>query len=116
MDLPKPTNGGSWACRHFRRAASQPIRYNRATTPRGWPMHVLFVHQNYPAQFGHLAAYLVRHYGDRCTFLSQKATGDVDGVRRIAYQLKGGATERSHYCSRTFENAIWHTYAVTEAL
>jgi glycosyltransferase involved in cell wall biosynthesis len=79
-------------------------------------MHVLFVHQNYPAQFGHLAAYLVRHHGDQCTFLSQKAPGEADGIRRIQYQLRGGATERSHYCSRTFENAIWHTHAVAEAL
>lgn len=79
-------------------------------------MHVLFVHQNYPAQFGHLAAYLVRQCGDQCTFLSQKAAGDSHGVRLLAYKPKGGATERSHYCSRTFENAIWHTHAIAETL
>ena len=26
------------------------------------------------------------------------------------------STERSHYCSRTFENAIWHSHALYEAL
>ena len=26
-------------------------------------MHVLFVHQNYPAQFGHVAEYLARGHG-----------------------------------------------------
>jgi glycosyltransferase involved in cell wall biosynthesis len=79
-------------------------------------MHILFVHQNYPAQFGHLAAHLVQRHGFRCTFISQRPPGETDGVLRIQYQLKGGATARSHYCSRTFENAVWHAHAVAEAL
>jgi glycosyltransferase involved in cell wall biosynthesis len=79
-------------------------------------MHVLFVHQNFPAQFGHIAAYLVRQKGFRCTFVSEKPAGVVDGVERIQYHVKGGATRQNHYCSRTFENAIWHTHAVYEAL
>src|SRR5581483_6918775 len=39
-----------------------------------------------------------------------------DGIERIQYQTKGGATKATHYCSRTFENAVWHTHAVYEAL
>ena len=34
----------------------------------------------------------------------------------MTYTIKGGATEANHYCSRTFENAIWHTHGVYEAL
>ena len=37
-------------------------------------------------------------------------------VERIQYRLRGGATPRNHYCSRTFENSIWHSHAVYEAL
>jgi len=79
-------------------------------------MHALFVHQNYPAQFGHVARYLVSRLGWKCTFVSQRPPGVDAGVERIQYEIRGGATEKQHYCSRTFENAIWHTHGVFEAL
>lgn len=79
-------------------------------------MHVLFVHQNFPAQFGHIATHLIRRHGYRCTFVSEVAPGQVAGIERIQYKTRGGATRQTHYCSRTFENAVWHTHAVFEAL
>ena len=79
-------------------------------------MHILFIHQNFPAQFGHIAAWLARHKGFRCTFVSQQAPGTSDGIERIQYHLHGGATEQTHYCSRTFENSVWHSHAVYQAL
>jgi len=79
-------------------------------------MHVLFIHPNFPAQFGHVARYLALAHGFRCTFVSQKPAGEGDGVTRIQYHLRGGATKRTHYCSRTFENAVWHSHAAYEAL
>jgi glycosyltransferase involved in cell wall biosynthesis len=79
-------------------------------------MHVLFVHQNFPAQFGHIAEYLIRQRGFRCTFASQKSAGHVLGIERIQYHVTGGATDRNHYCARTFENAIWHSHALYDAL
>lgn len=78
-------------------------------------MHVLFVHQNFPAQFGHVARRLAS-MGHRCSFLSERPrpTGwDDIGYRQ--YKVRGGATERNHYCSRGFENAIWRCQAVYEA-
>ncbi len=79
-------------------------------------MHLLFVHQNYPAQFGHIAAHLVKQHGYRCTFVSQKPAGMFDGVERVQYLLRGGATARTHYCSRTFENMTWHADGIYRAL
>lgn len=79
-------------------------------------MHVLFVHQNFPAQFGHIAEFLARHQGFRCTFVSEKPPGRVGSIERVQYHRKGGATKQNHYCSRTFENCVWHTHAVYEAL
>lgn len=79
-------------------------------------MHVLFIHQNFPAQFGHIAVHLAQKKGFRCTFLSQQAPGRVGEIDCIQYQLAGGATEQSHYSSRSFENAIWHSHAVHDAL
>jgi glycosyltransferase involved in cell wall biosynthesis len=79
-------------------------------------MHIVFIHQNFPAQFGHIAAYLAKHHGFRCTFVSQQPPGHSDGIERVQYHLQGGATEKTHFCSRSFENAIWHSHAIYEAL
>jgi glycosyltransferase involved in cell wall biosynthesis len=78
-------------------------------------MHILFVHQNFPAQFGHIARYLIGQHGYRCTFVSRKPAGETDGIRRIQYQLQGGATEQTHYCTRSFENAVGHCHGDFEA-
>src|SRR5687767_11357666 len=79
-------------------------------------MHVLYLHQNFPAQFGPIAAHVAGRPGNRVTFVSHKGAGAIDGVERVAYTLRGGATERSHYAARTFENAVWHSHAVADAL
>lgn len=79
-------------------------------------MHILYVHQNFPAQFGHIARHLIDRKGWRCTFVSQTPAGTVEGIEKIQYKLTGGATKSNHYCSRTFENTVWHTDAVYQAL
>src|SRR3954465_3569453 len=79
-------------------------------------MHILYVHQNFPAQFGHIARHLVKTLGWRCTFVSETAPGNVEGIEKIQYKIAGGATKTTHFCSRTFENAVWHTDAVYNAL
>ena len=79
-------------------------------------MHVLFVHQNYPAQFGHIAKYLVADHGFRCTFVSRKPARIDEGIELVQYEPKGGATARNHFCTRTFENIVWHSHAVHDAL
>ena len=79
-------------------------------------MHVLYVHQNYPAQFGHIAAQLSKSPGWKATYLSQLPPGQSNAVERIQYTLAGGATKATHFSTRTFENAVWHTEAVYRAL
>ncbi len=79
-------------------------------------MHVLFVHKNFPAQFGHIAGYLVEREGFQCTFVSEREPGVSRGVRRIQYAIRGGATKQTHYCSRSFENFTWHSHAVYETM
>ena len=78
-------------------------------------MHVLYVHQTYPAQFGHIARHLVR-LGHRCTFVTRAAAGAEDGIERVQYRLGGGATKEGHYCARGFENTVWQCDAVYRAL
>lgn len=79
-------------------------------------MHVLFVHKNFPAQFGHIASYLIKDHGFRCSFACELPPGVFNGIERIQYKTTGGATRSTHYCSRTFENCVWHSHAVYEAM
>ncbi|MBX9627240.1 MAG: glycosyltransferase [Gemmataceae bacterium] len=79
-------------------------------------MNIVFIHQTFPAQFGHIASYLAKTHGFRCTFVSQAPPGFDDGVERVQYALRGGATEATHYSSRSFESAVWHSHAVFDAL
>ena len=78
-------------------------------------MRILFVHQNFPAQFGHIARHLIRTQGWQCDFVSETPAGIWEGVRKIQYQTSGGARATTHYFSRTFENAVWHAHAVYQA-
>jgi glycosyltransferase involved in cell wall biosynthesis len=79
-------------------------------------MHVLYVHQNFPAQFGHIASHLARQMNWRCSFVSETPAGTVAGVEKIQYKLAGGATKQNNFCSRTFENTVWHCEAVYKAM
>ena len=79
-------------------------------------MHVLYVHQNFPAQFGHIAHHLVDKIGWKCSFVSQTPSGVVGGINKIEYKLAGGATKQNHFCSRTFENTVWHCDGVYRAM
>ena len=79
-------------------------------------MHVLFVHKNFPAQFGHIASHLIHQHGYPCTFVSEKEPGRHNGIEKVQYKTQGGATKQTHYCARTFENGVWHAAGVYEAL
>jgi glycosyltransferase involved in cell wall biosynthesis len=80
-------------------------------------MHILYVHQNFPAQFGHIARHLVKTRGWECTFVSHTpGEGVFEGIRKVPYTTASGATAQTHFCSRTFENAVWHCDGIYQAL
>jgi glycosyltransferase involved in cell wall biosynthesis len=78
-------------------------------------MQILFVHPNFPAQFGPVLSRLAARGDIECVFATKGVSDGHQGVRRISYEPKGGATQSTHYCSRTFENAVWNAHAVYEA-
>jgi glycosyltransferase involved in cell wall biosynthesis len=79
-------------------------------------MHVLFVHQNFPAQFGHIAARLVSELGWRCTFIAEQVPRRLDGIEGIRYVPRGGATEHNSFHTRTFENTVAHAEGIYDAV
>ena len=79
-------------------------------------MHILFLHQNFPAQFGQIATHLARNCGYRCTYVSEKEIPDSAEIQHVQFRTESGARDNTHYCSRTFENQTWRSHAVYEAL
>jgi glycosyltransferase involved in cell wall biosynthesis len=79
-------------------------------------MDVLFLHQNFPAQFGPVASRLAARPGYRCHFAHRTGAGAIPGVGAVRFEPAGGATARTHYYSRTFENQTWQSYAAYAAL
>lgn len=79
-------------------------------------MHVLFVHKNFPAQFGHIASHLVKHLGWRATFISETTPGMVSGIQKIQYKYKEADGKQIHYCSRPFESNTRQAAGIYEAL
>ncbi len=79
-------------------------------------MHILFLHTNFPAQFGQIAVRFAEQYHYRCTFASEKAVSSASQIAQVQFIPKSGATEANHYASRSFENVVWRSYAAYEAL
>ena len=96
-------------------------------------MHILFVHHNFPAQFGQIAGYLSKLEGFTCTFLSQRPAHKSGKLQLIQYNTQtaakaleqanlvqgnseGKASHSTHYCSRTFENGVWNAHAVYQTM
>ena len=79
-------------------------------------MRVLFVHRNFPAQFGQIAGRLAARPGWSVAFLNERTQGEVAGVKVVKYEPRGGATEHTHAFARTFENGVAHAEGVYRAL
>ena len=79
-------------------------------------MHLLFVHKNFPAQFGHLAQWLVEKHKWTATYISELPNAQFGGLKRVHYKPLGGAREETHFCSRSFENFVAHSQGVHHAL
>ena len=90
---------------------------NTPPTSGDRPMHVLFVHQNFPAQFGHIAGHLVQRHGLPLHVRLGEAAGPRRRRRAHPVPARGrGHRARPTTARRTFENAVWHAHGVYEAL
>jgi glycosyltransferase involved in cell wall biosynthesis len=73
-------------------------------TPRR-PLRALFIHQNFPGQYAHLAPALAARRGVQVWGVGEKEGYEAPGVRYVAYGAPKGAGEATHRYLRPFEAA-----------
>jgi glycosyltransferase involved in cell wall biosynthesis len=78
-------------------------------------MNILFVHQNMPGQYRHLAPYLARDPGNMIVFITKQDRVDLPNVRRVTYQPVRVAQPPTHHYVRQFEDCVLHGQAVLRA-
>lgn len=66
-------------------------------------MRILFVHQNFPGQFKHLAPALAAQPANEVVALSIRATPHQQGIRILNYQPARGTTPNIHPWVADFE-------------
>lgn len=78
-------------------------------------MKILFVHQNFPGQYLHLARYLGAQPGNDVVFITQRKDGGLPGVRKIVYKPHRQITPDVHHYLRETEAAVINAQEVARA-
>ena len=71
-------------------------------------MNVLFIHQNFPGQFRHIAAHLARQPACRVLAIGRDTAPGLQGVRLLRYKPHRSASPHTHPYVRSFEDAVLH--------
>ncbi len=77
-------------------------------------MQIVFLHNNFPAQFGFLGQYLAAQGWD-VWFGTQRKNSSLKGLRVFNYEAHRSVSEKTHPYAMNFENAILHGQAVARS-
>jgi glycosyltransferase involved in cell wall biosynthesis len=69
-------------------------------------MKVLFVHQNFPGQYLHIARHLGATEGNEVVFITQRTDADLPGVKKIVYKPAREVTRGIHHYLRETEAGV----------
>lgn len=79
-------------------------------------MNILFIHQNMPGQYKHLAPALARDLRNRVAFLTKRTDVMLPGVARASYTPPREVKPETHPYLRLQESAVLHGQQVARAL
>lgn len=79
-------------------------------------MNILFIHQNMPGQYKHLAARLAADPANRVVFITRRGDRDIPGVRRLTYKPSREPAKTTHAYLHSTENAVLHGQGVARLL
>lgn len=77
-------------------------------------MRLLFVHQNTPGQYKHLARHMASIPGNEVVFIG-KTPREIPNVATVTYAPSRGAGKETHRYLRPFEDQVLHGQAVARA-
>ncbi|AFY70180.1 glycosyl transferase group 1 [Thalassoporum mexicanum PCC 7367] len=76
-------------------------------------MRVLFLHNNFPAQFRHVATLLAKDPNNEIVFGTKTPNNvQIEGVRKVMFKTSRDAHPSTHHYVRSLENAVLHGQAV----
>lgn len=75
-------------------------------------MKILFVHQNFPGQYLHLARHLGSIPGNEVVYITQRRDANLPGVKNIVYQPQRSITKEIHHYLRDTEAGILNAQSV----
>jgi len=78
-------------------------------------MRVVFIHQNMPGQYKHLAPRLAAD-GHEVVFITKRRNIELPGVRRIVYDLSREPNSQGHRYARHFDGQLLYGQAVARVL
>lgn len=79
-------------------------------------MKIVFIHQNMPGQYKHLAAKLAQNPDNQVVFITKRKDRSLPNVKRISYEVAREPSKSIHqYLYRT-EDAVLHGQAVARIL
>lgn len=78
-------------------------------------MKVLFVHQNFPGQYLHLARHLAADPGNEVVFITQRQDARLARVRNVVYKPARRVTQGVHHYVQDTEAAVLNAQAVARA-
>ncbi len=79
-------------------------------------MKVLFIHQNFPGQFRHLAAHLAKQPGVDVRAIGRETASGLENVPMWRYRPHRLSGKQTHSYARTFENGVLHGQQVLRLL
>jgi glycosyltransferase involved in cell wall biosynthesis len=77
-------------------------------------LNFLFIHQNFPGQYQHVARHLANQPGNRVVFVSQDNDNEMSGIAKVVYSTPRSAVGAPHIFVREFDDAIRNGFAVLE--
>jgi glycosyltransferase involved in cell wall biosynthesis len=78
-------------------------------------MNILFIHQNCPGQYKHLAPHVAAVPGNKVAFITQPGKPNVNGVTKVEYKPTRQASPNTHRYIRNFEGFVLNGQGVARA-